>query len=230
MLAIKVETKWNKFESENSLPYSTREKMSQHFDCVECRDLRSPPASYSIFYIHSHTSNIISSVKFLFREFMNLFLRINGVRYEWCSQFRNKQINASYSSMERVLEMIVVWHPTKQRPMKCIVLHEHVHILRKLLIIIIIIYSTLGRIHNHSSSDVHTMFAVFTALLYLYQLYEQNRCSVPLHYSSIHSFFIASIVGAFDASSTNLIYATFSFKLIDSISAHTEGISWATDE
>lgn len=31
-----------------------------------------------------------------------------GVRYEWCSQFRSKQINVSYSSMERVLELIVL--------------------------------------------------------------------------------------------------------------------------
>lgn len=61
---------------------------------------------------------------------------------ELCSRCHNKQINASYSSMKRALEMIVFWHPTKQRPMKCIVCHEHVNIFRTLLIIIII-YSTL---------------------------------------------------------------------------------------
>lgn len=51
-----------------------------------------------------------------------------------------------------------------------------------------------------------------------------------MHYSSIHSFFIASIVGAVDASWTNLIYVAFSFKLIDFISANSEDMSSATDE
>lgn len=148
--------------------------------------------------------------------------------------------------------MIVFWHPTKQRPMKCIVCHEHVNIFRTLLIIIII-YSTLEGFTITTCQMLTAPFFLVSSFLCLhshdkllrvrerhvnhksrlavsYNSCKRNRCSVSLHHSSIHSFFIASIVGAVDASWTNLIYVAFSFKLIDFMSANSEGMSSATDE
>lgn len=95
-----------------------------------------------------------------------------GVRYEWCSQFRNKQINISYSSMERVPELIVLHHSdsaTKQRPMKCIACHVECENSANSARFI---YLTLW-IH-HCSSMVHIVFIVSSLLCLHAELYRSH--------------------------------------------------------
>lgn len=107
------------------------EKMSHRFNRTSITKNPSVTSYFIFFFAHSHVDplflfveNCVSCIYEFFEERFECGVR--RTRCERCSPFRNKQIDASHSSMGRVLEMIALRHPTatEQRPTETIVV-EH---------------------------------------------------------------------------------------------------------